>query len=104
MSTITFERKPPFAVLTKEQAMKLTWPRLKCLMTSVRAVISGIHTYAGPRCCEVCNEFIGTQEEWQKDVVEPCKPMQAYFAMLKECSKHLPHYPTKVRKVKRSGR
>ena len=103
MSTIT-TRKQPYAVLTKEQAMKLTWPRLKNLMSSVRAHISGIRTYAGRRCCEVCHEFIGTDEEWEREVAVPCKEPQAYFDMLKECSTLLPHFPKKERTVTRSGR
>ena len=96
------DTKSPYTVLTREQAMKLTLSRLKALMSSVRAVISNIALTSGPRCCTICNEYIGP--DWERDVGVLLRPHEAYFDMLKDVSKSFPHEPKKVRHVKRNGR
>jgi hypothetical protein len=71
-------------ILPREQLEKRNTRNLLHILKTVNAQISCIENYAGPRCCEVCHEFLGEEEDWQRDVVGPRAPYLEYKKLLKE--------------------
>jgi len=67
--------------LTAEQLNKLSTPRLLNVLKSARAVHSAIGHYRGPRCCELCHEYIGS--DWENDVEVPRRPVKEYMDKIK---------------------
>ena len=51
---------------TPEVLKKMNKKRLVSYLDRVRAERSRIFHYYGPRCCEICNEYIGS--DWENDV------------------------------------
>jgi len=70
-------------ILTDERLQSLSTSRLLRLLDASRAKASNIWHHAGSRCCEICNEFIGTDEEWKKEVVEPAQKYEKYKERIK---------------------
>lgn len=68
--------------LSKTQLEALTTRRLLKLYGVIRAKVSGILYYSGPRCCEICHEYIG--DDWQKDVGDVAAPWEEYKALIKD--------------------
>lgn len=67
--------------LTDERLQKLNTPRLLNVLRSARARHSSIRNHAGPRCCELCHEYIG--DDWENDVEKPAKPYKEYVEQIK---------------------
>ena len=76
--------KPNLKFLTTSQLVHLTTPRLLRILKSARAVECSILKHYGHRCCEVCNEFIGSQKEWEEDVLKYSRPVTDYKNKIKE--------------------
>ena len=66
--------------LSKEKLKKLNIPRLKNVLKLANKEKNCIFRNAGPRCCEICNEYIG--DNWEKDVVIPAKPYTNYCQLV----------------------
>lgn len=77
--------------LSLEQINKLNYNRLRNVMKGVRGIICFIERNAGPRCCEICHEYIGSN--WKE-----------YFEVLREASKKFPHMKNVQPKAKSKDR
>ncbi len=66
---------------TDEQLKEMKTAALYHLFRAVRAKESRIYNYAGPRCCEICHEYIGN--DWQREVVDVAKPYTEYKGRIK---------------------
>ena len=51
-----------------DQLRKLSTQRLLYVLRTVTARISFIDNYYGPRCCEICHEYLGNN--WEEDVAQ----------------------------------
>jgi hypothetical protein len=71
-------------ILPREQLERRNTRNLLYILGRVVAYISYIKCYAGPRCCEVCHEFLGDEEDWQREVVARMAPYIEYHKLLKE--------------------
>lgn len=67
--------------LNQEELQPLATNRLLALLRKVRAQHSAIAHYAGPRCCEICHEYIG--DDWEKDVAPLLAPYKKYVDDIK---------------------
>jgi len=92
-------RQGPVQRKTDEELRGLATNRLLAILQQTRAIISGIYTYAGRRCCEVCHEYIG--DDWEKDVKEPARPWEEYRDRIKEVLAERGHEPRKSDNVVR---
>lgn len=94
------------AILSDQELKKKETKHLIRILRSVTAVISSIYFYAGPRCCEICHEFLGDKEEWEEYVVIPSKPLEEYRNRIKEILSTREHIDRKVkgRKQRKSKR
>jgi len=96
-------------LLSLEALNKMPTHRLLKHLKSVTAVISSIYNYAGPRCCEVCHDYIGSDIE--NDVKIPSRKYVDYKTVVKsvlakrehiETTKRLPTF-RRAKKRKRIG-
>jgi len=94
-------RQGPVQRKTDQELQELATNRLLALLHQTRGIISGIYTYAGPRCCEVCHEFVGGEEEWEAEVKEPARPWEEYRDRIKEVLAERDHEPRKSDNVVR---
>ncbi len=90
--------------LTEEHLNKLPTRRLLQIHHAARATESCIWNHAGWRCCEICKEFVGTEEEWQEEVVKPAKEWEAYKKTIKAILATRPHVSTKKRPASKPNR
>lgn len=68
-------------ILPLETLEKLSSQRLLKVLDSARAAERCIlHTY-GPRCCELCHEYIG--DDWENDVLKYSRPLTKYKELIK---------------------
>lgn len=68
-------------MLSLEVLNKMPTRRLLGHLKSVTAIISCIFNYAGPRCCEVCHDYVGF--EWENDVKIPVRKFVDYKTVVK---------------------
>lgn len=66
---------------TDEQLKKMPTEALYKQYKLVRRYHNMLMGCEGPRCCELCREFIGNEEEWE-DVLEKTKPYKEYLKRL----------------------
>jgi len=81
--------------LTEDKLQKLPTKRLISLLNMARAKESSIKHYSGPRCCEVCHDFVGSEEEWQ-EVLNESRPFSDYIKKIKNILKTRPHVERKI--------
>jgi hypothetical protein len=68
--------------LTEDKLRKMSTKRLLNILKMTRAERSNIYAHAGHRCCEVCNEFIGNEKDWEEQVEKLAMPYNKYFDLL----------------------
>lgn len=76
-----YKSRENFNILSFDQLKKMPTHRLLGHLKSVNAVISSIHNYAGPRCCEICHDYIG--DDWENDVKIPVRKYVDYKTVVK---------------------
>jgi hypothetical protein len=86
--------------LSEEMLRSLPTKRLLAVYNKARAVCSSIAYHTGPRCCEFCHEYIGS--DWERDVGQYLRPWEKYKELIKEILKLHPH--VERGRVKKSGR
>lgn len=84
-----------FNMLALELLNKMPTRRLLGHLRSVTAVISGIFNYAGPRCCEICHDYIGSDIE--NDVNIPVRKYVDYKTVVKSVLATREHIETTKR-------
>ena len=77
------KRKNPLIILKDAQLEKLPTKRLLGVLKSARAVRSCVYHYAGDRCCEICHEYMGSDEQWDKEVKPLLIPLDVYVDKIK---------------------
>lgn len=70
--------------LCDEELAKLSTSRLYKLFCKIRAFANPKNYGRWHRCCEVCKEWIGTDEQYQEEVTKPSAPFVAYAERLKQ--------------------
>ena len=68
-------------MLSDKELNKLNEKRLRNVLNSARAVANNVLSSLGPRCCEICNEYIG--DDYERDVVIPAKKYTDYRDKIK---------------------
>lgn len=81
--------------LTDAQLNKLITNRLLSLLHKIRAIESAIGHYDGPRCCEICHEYIGN--DWENDVGIHLQPLNEYIERIKKVLATREHVPSQGR-------
>lgn len=74
----------------------LSTKRLLVYLRLINIKLSSINTYYGPRCCEVCNEYVGTN--WEEDVGRYLRPFEEYKDLVKSVLSNREHIDRKTRK------
>lgn len=69
--------------LTDEELQKMPTPRLFQLFRRIRALAHPGNWGWDMRCCEICKEFYGDEEDYKRLVVEPSKPFAEYEKRIK---------------------
>lgn len=82
-------------MLSLDLLNKMPTRRLLKHLKSVTAVISSIHNYAGPRCCEVCHDYVGF--DWENDVKIPVRKFVDYKTVVKSVLATREHLKTTKR-------
>jgi len=77
----------------QEEPEKLNTKRLLSVLKKARAHRSSIANYHGPRCCEVCHEYIG--DDWENDVGKFLRIYDDYMDKLKTILKDREHIERK---------
>ena len=80
-------------ILSKKQLESLNTKRLLMVLKSARAVESGILYHHGPRCCEICHEYIG--DDYENDVLRVARPITEYKNLIKEVLSKREHCKSK---------
>jgi len=62
---------------------KMATKRLIAVLRLVHSRVRHIYNHYGTRCCELCHEFVGDDEEWQTEVVDVAKPLDGYLERIK---------------------
>ena len=83
MRHLTTEQMINGEQLTDKELDALSTHRLYQLFRKIRALSNHKRWGQRYRCCEVCKEFIGTDEEYEREVVKPSKPFAQYAERLK---------------------
>lgn len=71
----------PENFLSEEQLKALPTPKLFYHFRCIRAAESCILSHWGKRCCEICNEYIGS--DWENDVAKYARPYGEYLKKVK---------------------
>ena len=74
--------------------------RLLGVLQKARAIESAISRNVGPRCCEMCHEYIG--DDWEKEVGQFLRPWTQYKNLIKRILSNHPHIPRRRTTPKRS--
>lgn len=64
-----------------QEPEKLPTKRLLAVLNKARAIKTSIRRSYGPRCCEMCCEYIG--DDWENDVGKFLKIYDSYIEKLK---------------------
>lgn len=78
-----------FVILSKGELDGKSTKHLLHILKCATAKISSIYHYAGPRCCEICHEYIG--DSWENDVGKPMAPFKEYKLLIKSILKDREH-------------
>jgi len=78
-----------YRILTNDQLQKLPFHNLIRLFRKVTAVKSKISRSLGQRCCNICNEYVGS--DWESDVGIHLKEHDEYLSRIKVVLQRLPH-------------
>lgn len=83
--------------LTNEELLKLSPGQLFRLFSQARIAESFQYNHGGDRCCNICNEFIGTEKEWQ-EVIKLAKKYGEYKKQIHLIMKTKPYYARSKKK------
>ena len=84
MRHLTLQQMQEGERFTNEELKKMPTPRLFHLFRRIRALADPGFWGWRMRCCEICKEFYGDKEDYQRLVVEPSKPFEDYAKRIKE--------------------
>ena len=78
--------RPFLKFLTVKELEKLNTKRLLGVLKSIRAVTDNAHRRKAcyGTCCNICNEWILSKEEFQKNVIEPTAHLRSYKTRIKK--------------------
>ena len=77
-------------MLSTTQLSKMTTARLFSYMDRIRSIRSSISCNYGPRCCDICHEYIG--EDWENDVSIHLKPFDLHLFEIRTVLKNHPRF------------
>ena len=86
MKQLPLKRRPFLKFLTTEELEKLNTKRLLGVLSSIRAVKDDARRRKAGYgiCCNICNEWILSREEYQRNVNEPTAHLTAYKERIKK--------------------
>ena len=80
-------------IMSAKEVAKLQPRKVYEIFEHVRAKICHIYNHYDMmnRCCEVCCEYIGSDKEWEENVVSYAKPLEKFRDILKAELKRRPY-------------
>jgi hypothetical protein len=80
-------------IYSKCELEEFTTRKLLMELNHVRVYRSSFTNYAGPRCCEVCHEYVGSN--WDVEIQPTLDEYDAYINIIKHVLSTREHIPNK---------
>ncbi len=89
------EQRDKYIEYTKEELEAMHTRAILAHLQDIRVYRSSTANHAGPRCCEICNEYIGSDEFWNEVIKPKLDEYSAYLTIIKSVLSTREHIPNK---------